>query len=102
MVGRAAVQKPWIFASLKNSADSAGITVDLLSAGLEFIDYVEKYQPPEFYRTRLQRFFTYYCANLSFAHYARTELLNAKSVEESRMKLTEYFEKVPADRYKTV
>lgn len=102
MIGRAAVQKPWIFASLKAESSSPGNTVDMLSVGLEFIDYVEKYQPPEFYKTRLQRFFTYFCANFSFAHYAQTQMLNAKSIEESRSRLKEYFEKVPADRYKIV
>lgn len=100
MIGRMAVQKPWIFAELKKSTDEEQSPVDLLSVGLEFIDLVEQYQPPEFYKTRLQRFFAYYCDNFSFAHYAKTQMLNSKSLEESRTRLREYFEKVPADRFR--
>jgi tRNA-dihydrouridine synthase B len=95
MIARAAAQKPWIFAELTQSRD---ITIDLLELGLAFIDDIEKYQPPEFHRTRLQRFFSYYCLNFSFWHYAQTELLNAKSTEDSRTRLRSYFEKCPEDR----
>ena len=100
MIGRMAVQKPWIFAELAKSNDSEKKQIDLLLLGLDFIDAVEKYQPPEFYKTRLQRFFAYYCTNFSFAHYCRTQLLNSKSIEESRNILREYFDKVPSDRFK--
>ncbi len=113
MIGRAAVQKPWIFAELQkhaahrqtaqeNSADeqTERTPVDLLQLAMDFISAVEAYQPPEFYKTRLQRFFAYFCDNLSFAHYAKTRLLNAKTPDESRTQLTEYFEKVPLDRFR--
>ena len=107
MIGRAAVQKPWIFdeisTALKNkeSSEVKQKSVDLLLCALDFINYVEKYQPPEFYKTRLQRFFTYFCNNFSFSHYALTQMLNAKNLEDSRNRIREYFEKVPEDRIKS-
>lgn len=100
MIGRMAVQKPWIFAELRKSPDAEKTPVDLLATGLEFIDYVEQYQPPEFYRTRLQRFFAYYCDNFSFAHYGKTQMLNAADIDDSRTRLREYFDKVPSDRFR--
>lgn len=105
MVGRMAVQKPWIFAELKRNildgvSESEKQKIDLLKLAQDFIDAVEKYQPPEFYKTRLQRFFTYFCMNLSFSHYAQTQLLNAKDNNDARKRIEEYFEKVPDDRYK--
>lgn len=100
MIGRMAAQKPWIFDELKNTGRDEKKSVDLLQTGLDFIDDVVKYQPPEFYKTRLQRFFAYYCDNFSFAHYAKTQMLNSKDVEDSKKRLIEYFEKVPADRYR--
>lgn len=103
MIGRMAVQKPWIFAEISkklNGSSAEKRPVDLLQCALDFIDFVEKFQPPEFYKTRLQRFFTYFCMNFSFAHYAQTQMLNAKNIEDSRLKIRGYFEKVPEDRFK--
>ncbi len=103
MIGRMAVQKPWIFAEISKSLNGYSAEkrpVDLLKCALDFIDFVEKFQPPEFYRTRLQRFFTYFCMNFSFAHYAQTQMLNAKDIEDSRAKIRGYFEKVPEDCFK--
>ena len=97
MIARAAVQKPWIFAELKNMSrlDSAPVSAEQLA--LDFIDDVEKCQPAEFWKTRLQRFFAYYCLNFSFAHYFQTQMLNAKDNDDARARLKEYFEKCPED-----
>lgn len=103
MIGRMAVQKPWIFAEISRKnlePRPEPEPVDLLKCALDFIDFVEKFQPPEFYKTRLQRFFTYFCMNFSFAHYAQTQMLNAKNIEDSRSRICGYFEKVPEDRFK--
>ena len=97
MIGRAAVQKPWIFAELCGRL-TGGKTVDLEEAALSFIEDVQRYQPPEFWRTRLQRFFAYFSKNFSFAHYAGTKLLNAKNPAETAEALRSYFYEVPADR----
>ncbi len=75
------------------------LTIDLLETGLRFIHDVEECQPQEFWKTRLQRFFTYYCLNFSFAHWAQTQMVNAKDSEDSRKRLREYFEKCPDDRF---
>ena len=106
MVARAAAQKPWIFAELhaalfpanENSAASCAV-IDAFQLALDFIADMERYQPPEFYRTRLQRFFSYYSQNFTFSHYFKTQLCNASSPDECRARLAEYFEKQPADRF---
>lgn len=122
MIARAAVQKPWIFAELQYllkktpeaidtgrnpdmqvcrsiiSSDT-GTSIDLLQLGLDYLDALELYQPVEFWKTRAQRFFAYYCNNFSFAHYIQTQMLNAADIEDSRRCLAAYFDKVPEDRY---
>lgn len=104
MIGRAAVQKPWIFSLIRKNLESENSTlqINLLQIAEEFVQNVQIYQPKEFYKTRLQRFFTYFCDNLSFAHYAKTQILNAKSPEETLLRLKEYFEKVPDDEIKNI
>lgn len=115
MIARAAAQKPWLFAELKGGVgkDSpsdgpidgrAGVPteIDCQQLALDFIADIEACQPPEFYRTRLQRFFAYYCDNFSFAHYFKTKMLNASSPDECRAQVLDYFARQSGDRYRTV
>ena len=101
MISRAAVTKPWIFATL---ADLPKQTVSMEELCLSYIDLIEQYQPPEFWKTRLQRFFTYFAQNFQFAHFAQTQFLNAagENNDELRRAIKEFFEKCPDERIKTV
>lgn len=94
MIARAAAQKPWIFSEILGTKTE----INREELALQFIDDVEECQPPEFYKTRLQRFFAYYCDNFSFGHWFKTQMLNASSPKESRERIKEYFEKCPQDR----
>ncbi len=96
MISRAAVQKPWIFAQLKNLPEKE---IDMLQLALDYIDDIEQYQPKDFWKTRLQRFFTYYSDNFKFAHYAQTQFLNAADNDDLRNRLHAFFEQCPEERY---
>lgn len=100
MIARAQVQKPWIFALVSGAMQE--VEVNLLETALYFIDCVKRQQPHEFWKSRLDRFFTYYANNFSFAHYAKTLLLNAKTPDECERVLRQYFEKVPEDLLKNM
>ncbi len=97
MISRAAAQEPWIFARLSGKILEQS-QIDAEELALAFIDYVEEFQPKEFYKTRLQRFFSYYCKNFSFAHYFSIQMLNCSTLEESRNSVKEYFAKQGSDR----
>ena len=103
------MQKPWIFAQLHNQLmqeelnptleqNISFIQIDAEELAIEFINNVELYQPREFYTTRLQRFFFYYCDNFTFAHYFKTQMLNAKTPDECRKRVHEYFLQQPDDK----
>ena len=96
MISRASIQKPWIFSELKHL--SLKESIDMQELAFSFIDDVEKYQPPEFWKTRLQRFFTYFCMNFKFSHYAQTQFLNAKDNEDLRSRIKDFFEKCPEEK----
>ncbi len=96
MIGRAAIQKPWIFSQLKGIVPAK---IDLLQTGLDFISYLEKFQPKEFYKTRLQRFFAYYSDNVKFSHHLRTQLLNNPTPEGCQQELEKYFAQCPHERF---
>ncbi len=95
MISRAAVQKPWIFSELSGLP---GKETDLEELALTYIDDIEKYQPKEFWKTRLQRFFAYYAENFQFGHYAQTQFLNAADNDDLRRRVKEFFEKCPAEK----
>lgn len=106
MIGRMAAQKPWIFAQIAQSfacedsdRDVLRTKIDLQQLIFEYLDDLQIYQPKEFWKTRCQRFFTYFCSNFSFAHYARTQLINASCISQAKERLVQYFEKVPEDRF---
>lgn len=117
MIARSAAQKPWIFAeiaaafagnnlpggySLKTTGASAVQKIDIYELVLDYLKDLQLYQPEEFWKTRMQRFFTYFCNNFSFAHYCQTQMLNSKNIEEAESRLLSYFEKVPEDRFISV
>ena len=102
MISRAAVTKPWIFHELQG--DSASMSIDMEELCLTYVDLIEKYQPKEFWKTRLQRFYTYFCMNFTFAHYAQSQFINAaeKGNEVLRQSIKAFFEKCPEEKIKTL
>ncbi len=124
MIGQAAVQKPWIFAEIRRAltengdasssfgtADDAqgaaascesaaeAQTVDLLALALDFMEGLRRYQPEAFWRTRMQRFFSYYCKNLFFGNYLKGKLLHAPDMAGAARLLEDYFLRVMDDRF---
>ncbi len=104
MISRASVQKPWIFKSLNTALSDTTFSqnIDMQELALSYIDDIEKYQPQEFWKTRLQRFFTYFSMNFMFSHYAQTQFLNASDNDELRQRIIAFFEKSPEERYKKI
>lgn len=97
MIARMAAQKPWIFREIL-LGDDEKIEIDREKLAEDFISDVEECQPKEFWKTRLQRFFAYYCLNFSFSHYFQSQMMNSKDNTDARAKIREYFEKCPDDR----
>ena len=102
MIARASVQKPWIFSEIKGSPSHTHTQVDMQDLAMEYISLVEKYQTQEFWKTRLQRFFSYYPMNFKFGHYAQSSFLNAKNNEDLRKKIEEFFYKCPEERFLSI
>lgn len=97
MVARAAIQKPWIFSQLKGTEILEPI--DLYYIAQDFLSNLKKYQPEEFYKTRAQRFFSYYCNNFSFSNHIKTKLLNAQTIDGMLPLLADYLQKMPNEQF---
>lgn len=107
MIAREAAVKPWIFRELKDSLAShfsgqayeKNHQADRLQVLLDFIDSTLKYQPQEFIRTRLQRFFAYYCRQFFFGHdFACQMVNNASSPEDCKKIARGYFQRNPREQ----
>jgi tRNA-dihydrouridine synthase len=78
MVGRAAVRQPWIFAAAK--AGGAFSVPDIEGTGLQFLELLARCQPPEFHVSRAMRFFGFFCDNLKWGNYLKTQLNRQKTL----------------------
>lgn len=95
MIARAAAVKPWIFREISSTES---FSVDRQQLALDFVEDVKNYQPPEFYKTRIQRFFGYYCQQFAFGHYFQSQLQNYRSLEDTVEKIHDYFTKQPDEK----
>jgi tRNA-dihydrouridine synthase len=105
MIGRAAIQKPWIFGAIRRAGVGLSFEqaqIDHLEVSRFFLEMLEIHQPPEFHISRAHRFFFYYCDNFSFAHHIKMKIQRAESFAEILALLEEYFEKCPDDRFENL
>lgn len=103
MISRASIESPWIFREIKSKNQESNIdriNIDMKELALDYIKDIEVYQPKEFWKTRLQRFFSYYSKNFVFSHYAQTKFLNAENNEDLINEIESFFQKCPEERYK--
>lgn len=128
MIGRAAVQKPWIFAEIKATesirtqlvakkkssenlilkhSDKKELTytpikIDLYEVAKKYLFGLDENQPKEFYPTRAKRFFEYYIDNFFFGHSLKAKIQNTDNRDEQLLLLYEYLERNPNERFKEV
>jgi tRNA-dihydrouridine synthase len=114
MIGRLAVQKPWVFAWVlaetghpggAGRSGSAGPTPRpqetsfpktcppssfLEETALNFLSLLSRHQPPEFHLSRARRFFRYYCDNFTWAEYLRNKINREESLPGMGRVISEY------------
>jgi tRNA-dihydrouridine synthase B len=87
MVGRAAVRQPWIFAQ----AREIEIVPNIEETGVRFLELLSQYQPPEFHLSRAMRFFGFFCDNLKWGNYLKTQLNREKTLLGIEQAWRKYF-----------
>jgi len=106
MIGRAAVQKPWIFREIqdkRNGNPTVLKQVDIKETALEFFHLLRSYQPEDFYVSRARRFSLYFHKNLKFGYkFHFSKIQQAEKLEEIEQHYREYFLKHPDERIKKI
>ena len=113
MIGRGAVQKPWIAAALKTAGLNPGPAtgnspsiltedgqVDLQAAIERFMVLLVAHQPEDFHVSRGRRFFFYFCDNFKFSHQVKMDIQNAPDLPTIRSLALGYLSRNPEERYK--
>jgi tRNA-dihydrouridine synthase B len=102
MIGRGAVQRPWIFALIRGRENnpSFSMELDLQAIAHRAIDLIRDFLPKEFHRSRIRRFFFYFCNNFTFAHHIRVKTQQVDTTDEARTVIDDYIKEVPSDRIK--
>jgi tRNA-dihydrouridine synthase len=122
MIGRAAAQKPWIFAEIRQErATTGGGTpggdntpgapattvsgpgvadgaVDLAAVAERFHELLETMLPEAFLLTRSRRFYAYFLKNLAFGHRLAAQVQHLESYEEIKHHVASYFAEHPEHR----
>ena len=103
MIGREAVRRPWFFALIRGKeADSSfELKVGIEETGIRMLALIRQHLPVPFHLSRARRFFFYYCDNLSFGHHLRFAIQNAPDLVTIERLFRDYFDEVPAERFKT-
>jgi tRNA-dihydrouridine synthase len=121
MIGRAAAQKPWIFAEIRaeraagdgtaggddtpaaraTTVSGPGVAdgaVDLAVVAERFHELLETMLPEAFFVTRSRRFYAYFLKNLAFGHRLAAQVQHLESYEEIRGRVASYFAEHPEHR----
>jgi len=104
MVGRAAIRQPWIFAQGKGTGnreqgtgngDAEGARRSeqslIFDTGLQFLELLSRWQPPEFQISRARRFFGFFCDNLKWGNYLKNLLNREETLSGLERVWKEYF-----------
>ena len=94
MIGRLAIRRPWIFTEIQGIQAQFMVTDTFLEeTGLRFLEFLSRYQPPEFHLSRARRFFGYFCDNLKWGTYVKNLLNRETGLSGIERAWREYFVK---------
>lgn len=101
MIGRKAVQSPWIFSSFFKQNDDypPNKQVDLLQVSETFVSNVIEYIPEIFHKSRSHRFYTYFCKNFLFGHQLFSKIRTTSVPKLIHDYIAEYLKRNPSERF---
>lgn len=97
MIGRGAVQAPWIFSICTEYFTRGGydITVNIRDCFLAGVKYIARYLPDHLHRSRAHRFCLYFSNNVFHSHTLFTAIRACNDIASIREVISSYFERNP-------
>jgi tRNA-dihydrouridine synthase B len=100
MIGRAAPQKPWIFAEIARAVYGLDIekpSINLPAIYAQFMQNLVERFGPERRLGRLKEFSHYFARNFSFGHHLASAVQSSRDFEEARHRAEEFFARYTND-----
>lgn len=94
MVGRGAVEKPWLCAEIGHQlfgCAKKNVTKDKRDVYLQFIRFVESRFPEKTRLGRLKHFTRYYAGSFTFGHQFASHIQSSETVEEAKKRAEQFF-----------
>lgn len=94
MIGRGAVEQPWLCAEIAKEIYGVGAGCKKIKKSetyLQFIDLLEQRFAPERRLGRLKQFTRYFAVSFPFGHHLAAAIQNSTSIEEARRRADDFF-----------
>ena len=93
MIGRAAVQKPWIFALCDAALQQQPLelSLNIEEIWIEVLENIKEMLPQRLHKSRAHRFCAYYQKNCVFGHSLFSEIRKCDTIDEIINVIKEYF-----------
>jgi len=93
MIGRAAVQKPWIFAQCDAALrqQSLELSLNIEEIWIDVLENIKEMLPQKLHKSRAHRFCAYYQKNCVFGHSLFSEIRKCDTIDEIINVIKEYF-----------
>jgi nifR3 family TIM-barrel protein len=104
MIGRAAVQKPWIFAQCDALLQQQSLTLSLNieEMWIEVLQNIQKMLPQRLHKSRAHRFCAYYHKNVTFGHTLFSSIRQCNEINDMIVLIKHYFQRNEEERIKIV
>jgi len=93
MIGRAAVQKPWIFAQCDAALQQQPLelSLNIEEIWIEVLENIKEMLPQRLHKSRAHRFCAYYQKNCIFGHSLFSEIRKCATIDEIVTLIKQYF-----------
>lgn len=93
MIGRSAIQKPWIFALCDAilHQQQLSLSLDIDDIWIEVLENIKEMLPQRLHKSRAHRFSAYYQKNCIFGHSLFSEIRKHNTIDEIVLLIKQYF-----------
>ncbi len=104
MIGRAAVQKPWIFAQCEATLrqELLSLSLNIEEIWIEVLQNIQQMLPKRLHKSRAHRFCAYYHKNIRFGHELFSSIRQCSDVNTIITLIKEYFLRNEDERIKVL
>ena len=97
MVGRGAVEKPWLCADIAKEIygiSGSGQSRSPVAVFFKFVDLLEQRFAPERQLGRLKQFTTHFAAPFTFGHHLAAAIQSSRTINQAKQRATDFFLKM--------